>query len=346
MVAPHQIRRPGCGFAVAGDVVGRPSPSSSLTKRLMNSASAPLDGQTHLVWTASGSVARWPSHLRSRRSERGAAALAAGGRSFRRGRDRLAHSSATIASSTPSIDGVLIVSPLKFPRSIALRGQSENFGRGRSGRNFEPPTHGAQDQHAWPPSLPRPFATEGRDIDFAQFASGKRTPRWWRGERQAVAGRGNPVGVGNAHAVVVPFQVNRTSFDHRVARGRKGPYRRDNGRSSSLLDSVGQPAFAKTSTPASSRCARRASSTCHFDRAVSDPGRCRCGGVGKLEHVAHQSMHSFTLLQARCDASGQARECSSCEGSSPRAWRRGRTKQCGRAAGALSGLRAQRTGVV
>ena len=83
----------------------------------MKSASAPsTDRQTEVFERLAGSAARCDSQLRSSTILSSAAALASlrACRPFSPPRP-LAHSSAKIASSTASIDGVLIVSPLKIP---------------------------------------------------------------------------------------------------------------------------------------------------------------------------------------------------------------------------------------
>src|SRR3546814_1692692 len=80
----------------------------------MKSASAPAtDRQTEVFDRLAGSAARWLSHSRSATILSSAAAFASL-RAFRPSSppSDFAHSSAKIASSTASIDGVLIVSPL------------------------------------------------------------------------------------------------------------------------------------------------------------------------------------------------------------------------------------------
>src|SRR3546814_14229298 len=83
----------------------------------MKSASAPAtDRQTEVFDRLAGSAARWLSHSRSATILSSAAAFASL-RAFRPSSppSDFAHSSAKIASSTASIDGVLIVSPLNTP---------------------------------------------------------------------------------------------------------------------------------------------------------------------------------------------------------------------------------------
>src|SRR3546814_7235625 len=87
----------------------------------MKSASAPAtDRQTEVFERLAGSAARWESQSRSATILSSAAALASL-RAFRPSRPPrdFAHSSAKIASSTASIDGVLIVSPLNTPSASA-----------------------------------------------------------------------------------------------------------------------------------------------------------------------------------------------------------------------------------
>ena len=127
--------------------------SSSLAKRLMKSLSAPSTVRQTLVFERlAGSCARWPSQLRPSTIRSSAAALASV-RAIMPLRPPMpfAHSSATIASSTASIEGVLIVSPLKTALDqLARFGEAEDLGqRPVGGVAFQPLDRArAEDQDA------------------------------------------------------------------------------------------------------------------------------------------------------------------------------------------------------
>ena len=117
---------------------------------------------------------------------------------------RSAQSSANSQSSTASIDGVLIVSPLKMPSiSCAAFGQPEDLGqRPRRGLAFEPLDRARrQHQHAVAGfAAQRLLPAESADIDFrpVDVLGECRRRRVADGEAGAVGG--DPVGVGHPHA--------------------------------------------------------------------------------------------------------------------------------------------------
>ena len=156
---------------------------------------------------------------RSRRSRSSAAALA----SVRAIRPTARRRSSPIqrdqiASSTASIDGVLIVSPVKMP-SISLPPlvSRKIFGSGRSGPVALEPLDRARARISTPcpPSPPSTFcqlkvATSilSQAISYAKTAlTSRRRSTGRRGRRRSSRRSGTRT------PVVVPFQVNRTSFD-------------------------------------------------------------------------------------------------------------------------------------
>ena len=133
---------------------------------------------------------------------------------------------------------------------------------------------------------------EGRDIDLVPVDAVGEHRAGRVGEAQPLAVGGDPLGVGNAHAAdVVPFQVNRTSFDQSTCAevGKGAIIGADHGRIElQLLDRVGHPAFAEAfPRQRRHRRARRASSTSPFrTRRCRIRGRCRCGGVSGSSSIS------------------------------------------------------------
>jgi hypothetical protein len=74
-----------------------------------------------------------------------------------------------------------------------------------------------------------------------------RTPRWWRRRKRGLRGQRDEISVGTRTPLVVPFQVNSTSFDQSIAFSRRSGHNRRAGWwvELQLLGNVRHPAFAK-----------------------------------------------------------------------------------------------------
>ena len=228
-------------------------------------------------------------------------------------------------SSTASIDGVLIVSPVKMP-SISLPPlvRRKIFGSGRSrAQAFQPLDRARTEDRASPcaASPPSTFCQLKVATSIFSQAMAERTPRWSRRQkRQALAVGRDPVAIGDAHAGgrTVPGEQDVARPDRSWPKIGKLAVFGANGRSdracSCLTASVTQPS-PKLSHASMVTGRRRACATSPFRmRRCRMPGRCRCGsGRAVRSNRVHQIDASARprLADRRCDASGQGRGVSS-----------------------------------
>ena len=211
-VAPHQMRKPGRRVAIGADVVGRVlllraawrSPSAAPCWPRRRSGRRTAGRPT----CSSGSPDRSRDARSSRRdcTQRSSAAALASARAISASRPpiRSAQSSANSQSSTHSIEGVLIVSPLKMP-SISLpplvRRKIFGSGRGAGSRSSRSTARGLKHQHAVRRlAAERLLPAEGADIDLRPVDVLREGRRGRVADGEAGAVGGDPVGVGHAHA--------------------------------------------------------------------------------------------------------------------------------------------------
>ncbi len=249
-----------------------------------------------------------------------------------------AQRSPSSASSTHSIDGVLIVSPLKMP-SISLPPEVRRkiFGSGQAGLVGQQPLDGArrQRQHAVrrlaaQHLLPGP----GHDIELVPRQRHREGGRGGVADRQALAVGGDPVAVGNAHA-----RGGAVPGEHHVAceidRGEVGQLavgrlQHARIRQLELLDDVVRPAGAEAfegqdidAAGAEQRPQR------HLDRAgvgrrhdaELPVGRHAEDGARAVDHLGEAR-----LRLAWRDGCGRAARRRARPGESRDAWRRGRRR--------------------
>ena len=232
-----------------------------LTKsRCPASSSAAIAGSTILRQTevferVAGSATRFSTHgVRSTQACSAAKLASARARVAARPPIASIQSSASIASATPSIEGVLIVSPAKMP-SISLPPlvRRKIFGSGRGGRVALQPLDGAraEDQHAVAAlAAHRLLPGEGGDVELVPGQVLSEGGRGGVAEGQARRGRRRSSRRrGRGRREVVPFQVKQTSAS--------GPHRREVGQRAvgrgqhpavgelQLLGRVGRPALAE-----------------------------------------------------------------------------------------------------